>query len=103
MGIINEKDETLMSICVDAPWPCELYPDSGEPNGHCVFAKLSQAGYASASLASADGKDTESLDSSCRLVYNIENLNKMRPDCLILVSIIRNANSRFLPMWHITS
>ena len=56
MAIINEKDETLMSIFVDAPESSEFDPDSGEPNGNCVFAKLSQSGYASASLARADEK-----------------------------------------------
>ena len=89
MGIINEKDATLTSICADAPGPFELNPDSGEPNANCAFAKLSQEGRTGASAESDDGKDPESLEYLCNLGYNIDKLNKMRPDYLRLVSIVQ--------------
>ena len=33
-----------MSICAEKLGHCELDPESGEPNGNCVFAKLTKKG-----------------------------------------------------------
>ena len=67
-------------------------PESGEPTGKCGFAMLSQAGCASASLATADERNVPSLEYLYHLAYPEKGkgpINKMRPDCRELVSIIR--------------
>ena len=56
MNQINERDETLMSICAETKGCFELDPGSSEPNENCVFAMLIQAVYTSSSLTSADEK-----------------------------------------------
>ena len=67
-------------------------PESGEPHGNCVFARLSQSGHTSSSLASADARDVPSLEYLYRLVYPEQDqhvINKMQPDCLKLAPIIQ--------------
>ena len=58
----QESDEVPMTICDSAQWCFEMDPESGEPHGNCVYSKLIQAGYTSDSLASADEKDTQSIN-----------------------------------------
>ena len=69
MDLINEKDEILMPICVETQGGFEMDPESGEPIGNCVFARVSQSGCASASLASADERDVPSLECIYRSAY----------------------------------
>ena len=81
-----------MSICVETQGRFEMDPDSGEENGNCVFARLCQAGYTSASLASADGRDVPSLEYPYRFVYTERDqqiVNNMQPDWLKLASVIQ--------------
>ena len=98
MSRINEMDETLMSICAETQGRFEQDPESCEPNGTCVFARLILAGHASSSLDSADEKGALSMDSLYRAVYPDTDpshvINKIQPDCLKLVAIIQNANSK---------
>ena len=93
MSQINEIDETLMSICAETQGCFELDAESGEPDGNCVFPRLILAGYASSSLASADEKDSPSMDFLYRLVYpntpEGQVINKMQSGCLKLVTIIQ--------------
>ena len=49
MDLINGKDETVMAIFVATQGCFEMDPESGEPDGNCVFARLSQTGGTSAS------------------------------------------------------
>ena len=62
MDLINEKDETLMSICVETQGCFEMDPGPGGPIGNCGFARLSLEGYTSAPPASADERDVPSLE-----------------------------------------
>ena len=82
-----------MSICAETKGRFELDPESGEPNGNCVFARLIRAVYTRSSLASADAKDAPSTDAPYRAVYPDtgpnQAINKTQPDCLKLVAIIR--------------
>ena len=72
-------------------------PESGDPNDN-YGDRLSQQGYTSASFASAYEKDTESLEYRCRSAYaDRAPLNKMRPDCLRLVSIIQTCKFKIPP------
>ena len=92
MDLINEKGETLLSICVETQGCFEMDPESGGPSGNCVFERLSQAGCNSASLASADERDVPSLEYIFRLVYperDQQVINKMQPDCLKLSTIVQ--------------
>ena len=59
---INEIDETLMSICAETQGRFESDPESGEPLGNFVYARLIHLGYTIQLLASADAKDGESLN-----------------------------------------
>ena len=78
MGQINESDETLMAICAEAQGCFELDPESIEPSGNCVFARLIREGYASSSLASADEKGALSMD-----LYTARSTPKTDPDTAI--------------------
>ena len=82
-----------MSICAETQGRFALDPDSGEPNGNCVFARLIQTGYTSSSLASADEKDALSTDFLYRAAYPNTDpsqvINKMQHDCLKLVAVVR--------------
>ena len=69
MVLINEKDETLMSICGETQWWVEMGPESGGPNENCALERLCQSGYTSASLTSADERDVPSLELLYRLVF----------------------------------
>ena len=88
----NERGETLMSICAETQGCFGLEPDSGAPNGNYVFARLSQAGYTSASLARADEKDADSITFRYRLEYTDKDQNqivsKIQPYCLKLSSAV---------------
>ena len=64
----QESAETLMAICAEAPWFFEIDPESGDPMGNCVYSKLIQLVYAITSLASADGKDGQSINYLYHLV-----------------------------------
>ena len=88
MGLINDKDEILLYICVETPGFPELDRDSGKQNTNCVFAMLSKQGYTSASLGSSGEKDWASLAFLCELVYADKQIaNKMHPCCLKLATI----------------
>ena len=93
MDKINDRDETLMSICVETQGRFELGPESGEPNENFVFAKLSQAGYTSSSSASVDERVVPSLEFLYRLAYpergQNQPINEMQPDYLKLAPVIR--------------
>ena len=82
-----------MTICAETRGRFELDPESGEPNGNCVFAMLILAWCASSSLVSAGEKDAPSMDFIYRLVYPDtpadQVINKMQPGCLKLVTIIQ--------------
>ena len=83
MDLIKGKDETLMSIGVETHGRFAMDPESGEPNGNCVFSRLSQAGYTSASLASAGERDVHPLEYIYRSGYperDQQVINKMQPD-----------------------
>ena len=69
MEHIRESDETLMDICAEAPGCFEIDPESGEPLESCVYSELIQLGYTSDSLASADGKDSASINYLYNLIY----------------------------------
>ena len=97
MELIKEKAVTLMSICFETPGCFELDLDSGEPRKTCVFARLSQDGYDSASFASADERGVPSLYYIYRLVYpgrGKQPLNKMQPDCRKLAPIVEKSKFR---------
>ena len=93
MNKINERDETLMSICAATQGWSDLDPESGEPNANSFCSRLVRALYTSSSLARADGKDPPSMDFLYRLVYTYTGparaINKMKPDCLELVAIFQ--------------
>ena len=90
MSIINEKDETVQSICVETPGGSELDLDTGYPHANCVLARLIQHGYTSASLESAYEKDWAALELFFGSGYPDRDIvNKMRPDCVRLVTIIQ--------------
>ena len=69
MELINEKDETVMSIWGVKPWCFELDPASGEPNENCAVAELGRSGYTSTSLASVGERDVPPLEYLYRSVY----------------------------------
>ena len=106
MDLINDKDETLMSICVETKGCFVMGPESGEPIGNCVFARLSRSGHSSASLASSDERDVPSLEYLYRLVF-IEKgkipIIKRNPISPHQRQSSGNANSKSLPMRPIKS
>ena len=88
----QESGETLMDICAEAPGWFGIDPESGEPMGNCVYSKLTQSGYSSTSLASADGEDGQSINYLYHLVYQGAEagiVDKMHPGCLKLASTIQ--------------
>ena len=94
MELINEKDETLMSISVETQGckgASKWIRIPGGPSGNCVFSKLMQSGYTVAPLASPDEKDLHAQEYLYRLVYpeREQNINKMHPCCLRLAPIIQ--------------
>ena len=92
MEHIQESDETLMAICAEASGCFEIDPESGDPIGNCVYSKLIQLGRSSASLASADAKDGQSINYLCHLVYpgaEAGVVDKMHPERLKLASVIK--------------
>ena len=96
MGESQWPDGTLMDICAEEPGCFEIEPESGDPMETCVYSKLIQLWYSIHSLASADGKDGQSTNYLPRLVYpdtpQNETIDKMRPGCVKLVSIIQKCN-----------
>ena len=93
MTQINEIYDTIMSICAETQGRFESDPESGEPLGNCVYARLIHLGYTSQLLASADGKDGDSLNTLYRAanpaVAQDNRIDKMDPERLKLVSIVR--------------
>ena len=94
----NRKGEVLMNICAETRGRLEIDPDTSEPHENCVYSKLILAGFSSDILFSADERDGQSINFLHNLARpdHISNggqpLDKMRPQCLSLVSIIQNAN-----------
>ena len=107
MDEIQRSGETLMSICDEAPGCFEIDTESGEPMGTFVYSKIIQLGYKSQSLESADGEDGRSMNYLYRLVYPETEartiVDKMRPECLKLISIIQKCKLKFLSPPRITS
>ena len=91
MNQINERDETLMSICVETQGRSEIDPESGDPNENCVFAMLIREGCDGSSLDSADGKVALSMDFLYRVAYPntdpSQAIDKMQPDSIKLAAI----------------
>ena len=91
----TKKDEVLMNICAETQGCLEIDPDTSEPHENCVYSKLIASGFSSDILCSADERDAQSINFLHNLGYpdHIANggqpLDKMRPQCLSLVSIIR--------------
>ena len=80
-----------MSICAETNGRFELDPEPSDPNGNCVLARLIQEGYNCSSLASADEKNSLSVDLLYRAVHTnadpAQVIDKMQPDCLKLAAI----------------
>ena len=92
--LINDKEEMLRSICVDAPGFFGADIESGDSVANFAFAKLSQAGYTSVSLVSADEKDWDSRKSLCNTVFPDNTIpNKARHDCLKIARAIHHCKS----------
>ena len=89
----NGKDEISMNICAEKQGRLEIDPGASEHRGNCVYSKLILAGFSSEILRSADDRDGQSINFLHSLVYpeHLANggqpLDKMRPQCLSLVSI----------------
>ena len=69
MRRINEIDGALMSISAETQERFEIGPESGEPNGDCVFAMVNLEGYISSSWVSGGKKDPPSMGLLYRLVH----------------------------------
>ena len=89
----RKAGEILMAICAEAPGCFEIDPESLGPLGSCVYSELTQLGYTSDGLESADGKDATSINCLYNLIYpdcvRDHPLDKMHPECLKLASIIQ--------------
>ena len=100
MNPINGKDETLLSICAESPGCFELDLDAGEPHAHWVLARISQQGGTRAALASDDGKNWADLEFRCWLACPDRDIaNKMRADCLRLVTIVQKCKFKISTSW----
>ena len=90
-----KSDEILMNLCSSAQGCFEIDLDTNEPHGNCVYSELTQAGYTSDSLCSAGEKDFNSINYLRNLARPEHRagggalLDKMHPECLNLVSIIK--------------
>ena len=84
-----------MNICAETQGCLESDPETSEPAENCAYSKLIAAGFSSDILCSAGEKDSNSINFLHNRVYpehlanEREPLNKMRPQCLSLVSIIQ--------------